>query len=168
MRGVPWGLSNRWERIVTNVSAWWWASTRGLQWQCAGMLCQGGTSSSRTCRAWQDGEPSRWGAFGGFHFSPHPVQRGPVAQRHHRVSMFNQRSREFDSAWPIMAQIVLYGRDQPRHPPRPSRPCGPWKAPVIGGRADLSPAGAVHGDGHPEPNRIRGHLPVPRPARSLF
>ena len=86
------------------------------------------------------------------------------------VSVFNQDVRDFEfRPGRDLRQRRRRRRDQPRLAQDPVGPAG-----VDGGgpghrrRHDLRPARAVHGDGHPEPDRDGGHLsPAGGPARPV-
>ena len=104
------------------------------------------------------------------HGAAHPVHPGPAALGHHRgVDLRPAAQGVRVQARRDLRQHRGRRRDQPRLAQDPVGAAG-----VHGGAAGdrrrhhLPPGGAVHGGGHPEPDRDGGHLPAARgPARPV-
>ena len=101
------------------------------------------------------------------HVQAHPVHPGPAAQRRdRRLASSTRRQREFEfRPGPVMAQIVLADEINRATPKTQSALLEAMEERQVTVDGVTRPAArALPGAGHPEPDRVRGHLPPARGA----
>ena len=145
----------------------WWARTASLSGVMTALLVRG--------HVLLEGVPGRGqdtaGQGAGRRARPRVHSPGPVHPRPHAVRRDSARSSSSPAGiLPLPAgagvhQPAARRRDQPHPAEDPGRPArGDGGAPGLDRGRAASAAGAVHRDRHPEPRRVRGHLPAARGA----